>query len=98
LRKVALVAAALIAVLGLGRPAAADETWGRYAPPGFPPPPNISLFIGNTPPMFRPQQVYVRPQRRFCPPRPARYGHVVPGYGYGYSYRAHPRQVIIVGR
>lgn len=102
MQKVALVAAAVVAVLGLSKPAAAGDGWTRFAPPGFPPPPNIALFIGDTPPMYRPQPypVYAQP-RRYCPPR----RYAVPAYGYGHAYdyrpgrgKARGGRVIIVER
>jgi hypothetical protein len=103
LQKVALVAAVVVAVLGLAGPAPAHDGWNRFPPPGFPAPPSISLFVGNTPPMFRPQPypVYVEPPRRYCPPRRVRYGYAAPGYGYGYDHgrgKRHGNRVIIVER
>lgn len=81
MKKVALVAVAVAAVLGLAAPAAADG-WSQYPPPGFPPPPATSLFRQNTPPMYRWQ---APPPRRYRPPYRARYGYFPPVYGYGYD-------------
>lgn len=76
MKKMALVAAILVAALGLTRPAAADG-WGGYPPPGFAPPPSVSLFSGNAPSAF-----YPPPRRRHCA-SPKR----VFGYGPAYTYR-----------
>jgi hypothetical protein len=99
----ALVAAVLIAALGLTRPAAADG-WGGYPPPGFAPPPSVSLFSGNAPSAF-----YPAPPRRRCvsPKRVFGYGRpaytYAPGYGsprYGRSHKrgGGNRTLIIVTR
>ena len=99
MKKVALMAATLIAALGLTSPAGADG-WGVNPPPGFPPPPRVSLFMGNDP-AFSPA-----PQRRYAPPRRA-YGYgpayaYAPGYGYPRYGRSHRggggRTLIIVTR
>ncbi len=104
MKKVAFVAAIVIAALGLTGSAVADG-WNGYPPPGFPPPPPVSLFSGNTLPGFRPstpRPVFVAPQRRWCAP-PGFYGYA-PGYTYapGYGSRMYRdgrgRQVIIVTR
>jgi hypothetical protein len=103
-KKVALVAATLIAALGLTGPAVADG-WGAYPPQGFPPPPSVSLFSGNAPSAFypsTPRPVFVVPRHRRAP----RYYDYGPAYtyapGYGsprYGHRGvRGRQVIIITR
>ena len=107
-KKVALVAATLIAALGLTGPAVADG-WGAYPPQGFPPPPSVSLFSGNAPSAFypsTPRPVFVAPRRRCAPPsRAFGYGPAytyAPDYGrpkYGRSHRGgRGRTLIIVTR
>jgi hypothetical protein len=76
------VAATLIAALGLSSPAGADG-WSAYPPPGFAPPPSVSLFSGNAP-----QASFQPPPRRYYPPQRA-YGYDR-AYGYRYGYN-HPR-------
>jgi hypothetical protein len=107
-KKVALVAATLIAALGLTGPAVADG-WGAYPPQGFAPPPSISLFSGNAPSAFyasAPRPVFVAPPRRRCAPPSRVFGYspaytYAPGYGrpkYGRSHRGGGRTLIIVTR
>ncbi|MFO1128943.1 MAG: hypothetical protein U1E66_11000 [Rhodospirillales bacterium] len=101
MKTLGLVAASLIAAVGLTGPAAADG-WGySNPPPGFDPPPRVSLFMGNAPSAFyRPPP----PPRRYCPPPGYGYApryRTPPGYGYGpsrYVYRDGGRSVIIVTR
>ena len=105
MKKLALVAATVIGALGLAGPAVADG-WGAYPPPGFPPPPSISLFSGNAPSAFypsTPRPVIIASPRRRCAPSDRVYGYgpaytYAPAYG-GRTYRySSGRQVIIVGR
>ncbi|MFO1152521.1 MAG: hypothetical protein U1E42_02485 [Rhodospirillales bacterium] len=87
MNKVGLVAATLVAALGLTAPAVADGWTSQvYPPPGFAPPPRVSLFSGNAPSAFYPP--VPPPQRRYCPPpRYAGYdrGYDRGGHGYGYA-------------
>ena len=101
MKTLGLVAASLIAAVGLTTPAVADGWNMGYnspPPPGFAPPPRVSLFSGNAPSAFFPPPPA---PRRYCPP--PRYAGYAPGYrsapGYGYAgQRYNGRSVIIVTR
>lgn len=100
MKKTALVAAIVFAALGLSGPALADGWGNNYPPPGFAPPPSISLFSGNAPSAFYPPA----PPRRHCVPPKRFYGYK-PAYTYAPGYQTRygrvnrgGRTVIIVTR